>query len=112
MARLEDTIQEGIVAYLKLALPKVLVFAIPNEAKRSFRLAGALKRRGMLPGIPDLCLVTAGGNAHFLEVKSAKGRHSEAQDEIATLMTLRFIPRATVRSILETETALKAWGLL
>ena len=112
MSRAEDSIQESIVSYLRLAVPHLLVFAIPNEAKRSPQLAAAMKRRGMCPGIPDLCLVATGGKSYFLEVKSAKGKLSESQINIMSLMTDRLIPRATVRSISETESVLHEWRLL
>lgn len=67
----------------KLALyacPRVHLVAVPNGAKRTVWQAAQAKREGMATGFPDL-IALAPGKVAFLEIKTAKGRVSEAQGE-------------------------------
>ena len=59
------------------------LFAVPNAAKRSVQLAAMLKAEGLKAGVPDLILPCARGgfNSLAIEMKSAAGRTSGAQDE-------------------------------
>ena len=50
----ESALQSQCVAWFKGEFPNIIIFAIPNAAKRSFRLAAKMKREGMVSGIPDL----------------------------------------------------------
>ena len=50
----ESQLQAQCVAWFRTQYPKIVLFAIPNAAKRSFRLAAKMKREGMVSGIPDL----------------------------------------------------------
>lgn len=100
------------MAYLRFAAPALLVFAIPNEGMRAPRSGATMKRRGMLPGIPDLCLISPGGMSFFLEVKTEAGRLNANQKNISAFMAAHAIPRATVRSVANVEVALKQWGLI
>lgn len=50
----ESALQAQCVAWFKAQYKHVIIFAIPNAAKRSFRLAAKMKREGMVSGIPDL----------------------------------------------------------
>lgn len=47
------------------------LFAVPNAAKRSFKLAAMLKAEGMLSGVPDIILPVArkGFNGLMIEFK-------------------------------------------
>ena len=60
-----------------------LLFAIPNAAKRSIRLAAYMKAEGLSAGVPDLFLPVPSMGAHglFIELKTAKGKVTERQDE-------------------------------
>ena len=85
MFDLEHQIQVAICQYLDVR--KVLYFAIPNGGKRNINTAAKLKREGVKPGVPDICIIHE-GQAFFLEVKrpttpgAAKGRLSPAQKEM------------------------------
>ena len=59
-----------------------LLYAVPNGGKRHIKTAMALKAEGVKPGVPDLCLPAARNGWHglYIEMKSAKGRTSEAQE--------------------------------
>lgn len=53
----------------------VLLFHIPNGGKRGKREAEKLKRMGVKPGVPDLCLPVARGGFHglYVEMKRLEG---------------------------------------
>ena len=56
-------------------IPEVCLFAIPNAARRSMKIASMLKAEGMRSGIPDLILAVPRGEKHglFIEMKKTKG---------------------------------------
>lgn len=59
------------------------LFAVPNAAKRSFKLAAMLKAEGMLSGVPDIILPIArkGFNGLMIEFKKpVTGRLTGAQE--------------------------------
>lgn len=65
-----------------------LLYAIPNDGKRSVITGAAFKRRGLRPGMPDICLPypSNGFHALYIELKTAKGKPTQAQlDCIANL---------------------------
>lgn len=85
-----------------------------NDGKRSIAAAMRLKRLGMVAGDPDLRIWMPRRPepplVGFLEVKSATGRVTPAQqDEIAALRDDGF-PVAVVRSVDEALAALREWG--
>jgi hypothetical protein len=59
------------------------LFAVPNAAKRSFKLAAMLKAEGMLSGVPDIVLPAArkGFNGLMIEFKKPlTGKLTGAQE--------------------------------
>ena len=58
-----------------------LLYHIPNGGRRDSVEARHLKEQGVKPGVPDLCLPVPRGAYHgaYLEMKTEKGRISEAQ---------------------------------
>jgi hypothetical protein len=56
----------------------LLLHAIPNGASRPITTAGRLKREGVKPGIPDMCLPVPRGQFHglYIELKTISGRLS------------------------------------
>ena len=56
-----------------------LLYAIPNgvpiSGPQKFAIINAFKRRGLKPGVPDLCLPVARGGYHglYIEMKRVKG---------------------------------------
>lgn len=67
----ESVLQSQCVGWFKAQFPNIVIFAIPNAAKRSFRLAAKMKKEGMVSGIPDLMVAEPTYEAHglFLEMK-------------------------------------------
>ena len=71
--REENDIQASIVAYLAAVAPEIFVYGIPNASirRRGGRAGNAVP--GLRAGVPDLGLVLPGGQAGFIECKSARG---------------------------------------
>lgn len=59
-----------------------LLHAIPNGGHRFKHVAAAMRKEGVKPGVPDLCLPVARGKWHglYIELKAAGGRVSEHQE--------------------------------
>lgn len=99
-------VQRPLIVYLRrhLAEPDSVVFAIPNLA-RSQQQTFALIADGMLPGIPDVCVVTRDVRgarwAGFIEAKAPDGgRLSDAQKHVqAQIRALGFPVLAECRSV-------------
>lgn len=71
-------------------LPELsLMYAIPNGGLRHKAVAAKLKREGVKPGVPDICLpLPCRGRFHglYLELKTPKGKLSDEQrDWLAAL---------------------------
>lgn len=54
-------------------------WATPNAARRSPRLGAELKRQGMTAGVGDISALSPDGRYHELELKTERGRLSQAQ---------------------------------
>jgi len=72
----EAKIQAAIVQYLQIL--GIFVFSVPNERKTSPQAMGRLISMGLRPGVSDLIL-WIGDKTIYMEVKTPKGRQSEAQ---------------------------------
>ena len=84
----EDSEQEALfewAAMMSRVQPCLrLLHHIPNGGKRDIDTARALRRRGVKPGVPDLCLPHPAGRFHglYIELKKAHGgKTSDYQDE-------------------------------
>ncbi len=98
----ESTIQKQVVDYLSKTAHKnnFFFFSIPNEAfmqtamiakmdgKTKAMLATHLKKMGMVPGVPDLCILYEGFSVEtaweeartlFIELKTPTGKVSPVQ---------------------------------
>jgi len=97
----EHQIQAGIVRWARLAAPQWLLYAIPNGGHRHIATAAKLKAEGVLAGVPDLFLPVARCGCHglYLEVKTPKGRLSEAQATMVTELAFQDYRVRIVRSV-------------
>ena len=62
--------------YAEMAHPELeLAYHVPNEGRRTYRAGYELKKQGMRPGVPDICLPVARGKYHalYIEMKRVKG---------------------------------------
>lgn len=108
----ESRTQEAIFAYLRRALPSdYRAFSVPNGAHMGQRNAVRMKREGMTPGVPDIIVARNNGTHAYLEVKADKGKLSEPQAEWGEWASSGGGEWAVVRSIADTEAALRAWGV-
>ena len=82
---LEHRLQCACVRWFRLAYPKHRhnLFAVPNGGYRTPTTAAKIKAEGALPGVADLILLLPNTFYHglLIEMKTDKGRQSEAQRE-------------------------------
>lgn len=89
--------------------PGVLWLHIPNEGLRAARTGAFLKRLGMVPGAADFLIVVR-GIAHFLELKTAKGRQSPEQRAFQTWADGSGAAYMIARSPEAVRNILEIWG--
>lgn len=70
--------QAVVVSWCSMAFPGVLVFAVPNAAKRSQWEASRLKAEGLRPGIPDLYVDEARGGWFGLRIEMKRASERRA----------------------------------
>lgn len=72
-----------------LSLRKIPYFAIPNGGARNAVTGAILKREGVQPGVPDLCVPVPCKQFHglFIEMKTVKGRACDAQKAWISLLS-------------------------
>lgn len=109
----EAQIQSAIVKYLRAVLHQnYIVAACPNGSQRTAGGYPANAVAGLYPGFPDLMILGGGGRIWLIEVKAAKGRLSEKQDEFANWALLKgFVPWALVHSVDEVKSCLREWQI-
>lgn len=90
--------------------------AVPNGAtlrgdatERAIQMAN-LKRDGLCVGFSDLLVYGAGGRIGHIEIKIEGGRQSPAQIECQRWLTELGQRYAVVRSLLDLDETLEAWG--
>jgi hypothetical protein len=108
----EAQIHRAVVAHLRLrAKPDVLWLHVPNGERRDKITGAKLKRMGVLPGAADL-LFWHQGNSFALELKSPRGRPSEAQLDFLARFNDAGGHTAVAEEIDRALGCLEAWGLL
>lgn len=102
---LEHRLQCACVRWFRLAYPQHHhnLFAVPNGGYRTPATAAKIKAEGALPGVSDLILLIARGDYHglLIEMKTDKGRQSEAQREWQRKIEADGYKYVVVRSIEE-----------
>ena len=112
MTSIEELTQRGIVQLLQLqANPDWIWFHVPNGEYRSKRTGARLKAMGVRAGVADLCLISPGSRAHFIEVKAPKGRMSPEQRAFRDACERAGAGFAIVRSIDEAGDVMQSWGV-
>ena len=110
---LEDAIQAAIVQLLRLSADRRTIFLhIPNGMYASAKIGARFVKLGMLPGAPDLLVITPDGRSHFMEVKTAGGYQREPQKAFQARCAVLHLNYAIVRSLRDAEEVLTAWGAL
>ncbi len=108
----EGRIQNGIVDFLRVVLPlDHIVYANANAARRTASGRASNGVPGLMPGIPDLSVACPGSRILYFEVKTARGRLSEAQSDVVNRLRAAGCFVAVVTSIDDVERALATWGV-
>ncbi len=112
MNRPEQAIQQAVVAHLRArAEPGVFFWSTPNEGKRGFVAAAALKASGLTAGIPDL-LILKDGNLYAIEFKAPGGILRPSQRMVLDRMRACGAMAVVAFSIDEALVTLEFWGIL
>lgn len=77
--QVEHEIQTYCIKLYKMLLPDGIIFAVPNQGKRSPATLNYFIQEGFTAGAPDLILTDIDGNIRFVEMKTKTGKLSEAQ---------------------------------
>jgi hypothetical protein len=116
----EDQIHVAILDYLRAVLPHGWIVKFTPNKPRSKIQGGREKRMGAIAGWPDLMILGPGslaGYMHqapyawFLEIKSAKGRVSDAQKDVHDRLRDIGFRVGVARSIDDARSLCKRWGL-
>ena len=106
----ETTLQEMTCNLLSSL--NIFYFSIPNEHWNiSFAALNALKKRGMVPGMPDLAILK-NQKIYFLEFKSKNGKLSKNQQIIIDYLIAHNYDVAVVDNFDDTREMLKLWGII
>ena len=110
MTKQERILQQMTCEYL--SLNNIFYFSIPNEHWNiSFAELNALKKRGMVPGMPDLAILK-NQKIYFLEFKSKNGKLSKNQQIIIDYLIAHNYDVAVVDNFDDTREMLKLWGII
>lgn len=92
---------------------KAVWFHPANEVSdgTKFQFGNKLRAMGKMPGVSDY-IFGNGSGMWSLEVKSAKGKLSKAQESWKSWCEEEDVPYCVVKSFEEAETKLKEWGIL
>ena len=111
MKRPEDILQKAVCAFIDVAAPGLLYFAVPNGGGRSKVEGAILKATGVKAGVPDIVILLPNAGAGFLELKAGKGVLSPTQKQWRDDLRARGYAWAEVRSVEEVEDILGRWLL-
>jgi hypothetical protein len=116
----ESQIQTSIVQYLRQMLPSGWIVQSTANKPRSAIQGSIEKKMGAIAGWPDIQILGTGslsGYMHeapyawFLEIKSAKGRVSDAQKDVHDRLRDIGFRVGVARSIDDARALCKRWGL-
>lgn len=111
----EHRIQAQLLKILDYTLrPEIEVYAIVNEAKRSFRTSARVKAQGLKAGITDLVFLfpAAEGYVGWLEMKTPTGSLLTAQHGFKAICGRLGHRWAMARSVEEALAVLRGWNAL
>lgn len=85
MNSIEDMEQAAVIRWADLSRGKwpelAMLYAVPNGGQRHRAIGAKLKRGGVRPGVPDLCLPVPRKGAHglYVEMKRSRGVPSDVK---------------------------------
>jgi len=108
----ESQIQMAVMGHLRArAGRQVVAWHVPNGGGRSKAEAGRFKAEGVVPGIPDVCILMQ-GRFYGLELKADKGRLSPAQIDMHERLRAAGATIAVAYGLDAALAQLEAWGIL
>ena len=111
MKRPEQAIHQAVVAHLNARAEPCFWWHTPNEGKRGFVNAAALKAMGMTAGVPDL-LILKDGALYAIEFKAPGGRLTPSQRLVLDRLRDCGAMAVVAFSIDEALVTLEYWGIL
>jgi hypothetical protein len=81
-----------------------------NGEVRDPRQGAKLKAMGVVPGTPDLVMLSPEGRPHFMEFKRATGAVSAPQQEFMLWAIRANVPHSVVRSVEQALSVFEFWG--
>ncbi len=112
----EGPVHQAIVDWLRIVMPDAMVYHCKNEINKSGKAfaieIGKAKKKGTIPGFPDLLVLPfANIGAFFLEVKAEGNYAIPAQKEVHAELARLGYHVAVVRSIDDVRKCLQEWGI-
>jgi len=111
----ETKLQISIVGYLRLGLrPGTIFWHTPNgvqgAGEKAARQNARLNLLGQMAGFPDICIASR-GVVYGVEVKTPKGRQSDAQKRVELAFSFQGWEYAIVRSLEDVKDCLRRWHI-
>lgn len=101
---------EQVAVCSLLSTAGVFYFSIPNE-HRDVKTIPRLKKAGMVPGMPDLCILHD-GTAYFLEMKRIGGRVDDHQYAIHHALERMGYHVAVAYGYADAVRIIDEWGII
>lgn len=109
----EDQHQIAIVDHWRVrAADGWRMWHTPNGGVRDKRVASKLKAMGVLPGVPDLLLLSPEGRLHGLELKAGRNVPTPEQEAFGIAMQSAGLPWEWSRELNRSLSILEGWGAL
>jgi hypothetical protein len=106
----EAALHRQVAKFLDAALCPEVFWTTIDHAGGGKVLGAQRKARGARKGIPDLLIVHK-GHAYWIELKTAKGRVSKAQEDVSDRLLTAGCWVYVCRSIEEVQSAVLKWDL-
>jgi len=112
LKHLEDALQAQVFEYLTLR--GIFAFHVKNSGSKSIQSAVRDKKLGVKAGIPDIVIIDNNGITRYIELKTKKGRLSEAQLDFKNMCydSQKMVSWACCRSLDEVIETLEGWGMV
>lgn len=107
----ELQLHKQVVALLRqIGAPRWQWWHTPNGERRDAATGAKLKSMGVMPGVPDLVLVSPAGVFHGLELKAKGGTLSDAQARFQIWAAANGVAYSVADDFDQALAVLKAWG--
>jgi hypothetical protein len=85
----EAKLQEACHLLFKLTFPGKLFIHVPNEGQRSWAMAAALRRQGMVSGVPDILIPEPSFGFPGLWIELKNGKTEVTKNQISMMNELK-----------------------